>query len=110
MKSCKRMTVSAIGTDYYGYRAFATNGNFTEAGCTNEVGRCGCIHAEINLLQIIPNPKIVDVSHSPCLDCAKALVEAGVMVINYEEEYRIKDGIHFLQNNGVQVRKKEEKK
>lgn len=99
---CKRMTVYAVGIDEDYNMVRTRNGNYGE--CENIPGACGCMHAEIRLLSRMPNPVIVYVSHSPCLNCAKALVKAGVNVVYYTEPYRILDGINHLEENGVQVR------
>lgn len=102
MKPCKRMKVVAIGVKEETIEV-AENGNYTEEGCKNIVGGCGCIHAEANLLKKMSNPDMVIVSHSPCLNCSKLLVEAGVKKVVYYLEYRIKDGIEYLKANGVEV-------
>ena len=96
---CKRMTVSAIGIRG-NYIQKATNYNDTE--CKNIVGGCGCIHAEIALLKKI-NPRVIILSHSPCMDCAKAIIKSNTEVVIYDNEYRIKDGIDLLRANGIQV-------
>ncbi len=106
MEPCKRMTVKATGYDVQDgilVHVTATNGNLMEEGCRNIPGACGCEHAEINVLKEMPNPTSMAVSHSPCLNCAKALVKAGVKLVTYVEEYRIRDGIDYLKNNGVHV-------
>lgn len=103
---CKRMEVRATGHDRYNNRISVTNGNLTE--CTNEAGNCGCIHAEERLLQIMPNPLTVTVSHSPCLKCAMLLAKSGVESIMYIEEYRLTVGIDYLKDRGIKVFKKGE--
>lgn len=101
---CKRMLVRAFGINVKESKtAYAENRNFNAEGCTDEPGKCGCTHAEINLLLELPNPDVVVVSHSPCINCAKSLVEAKVKVVTYMEEYRIRDGIEYLEKNGVKV-------
>ncbi|WP_270364039.1 hypothetical protein [Bacillus paranthracis] len=102
---CKRMTVVAIGISIDGEIGKARNSNQHE--CSNVPGACGCAHAEINLLEQMEDnsPKMVIVSHSPCLNCAKRLVEEGVLTVMYHEEYRITDGIDYLKENGVKVSK-----
>lgn len=102
---CKRMKVVAIGITVDGTIGKARNYNHKE--CSNVPGACGCTHAEINLLEQMSydNPKMVIVSHSPCLDCAKRLVEEGVLTVMYHEEYRVTDGIDYLRENGVHVSK-----
>lgn len=103
LSTCKRMTVEAIGIDAYGFSRIARNGNDGE--CTGEQGKCGCIHAEIQLLNMMPNPVMMVVSHAPCLHCAKAIVNAGVRIVTYFKPYRLTDGIEYLTSNGVEVRK-----
>jgi len=100
---CTRLHVTAIGIDRNGYSYLATNGNYHTGGCTGEPGNCGCIHAEEELLKLVPDPKVVVISHSPCINCAKLLWEAGVEVVIYSKAYRKTDGIDFLQDKGIQV-------
>jgi len=106
MSKCKRMTVTAIGIRG-NYIQRATNYNETE--CKNIPGACGCVHAEIALLKKI-NPKIIIVTHSPCVNCAKAIVKSNAQVVIYENEYRIKDGIELLKKNGIEVIQLKKKK
>ena len=98
MNPCKRYTVRAVGVQGYTVEV-AENHNETE--CKNIPRACGCKHAEIALLEKMPHPEQVYITHSPCLDCAKALVEAGVKQVHYLEEYRILDGVNYLRENGV---------
>jgi deoxycytidylate deaminase len=99
---CKRILVHAVGVTALGV-AHGVNGNLGE--CTGEPGKCGCTHAEIDLLSKMPNPFQVYVSHSPCLACAKALVRAGVRIVDYALPYRLPDGIEYLRDHGVIVRR-----
>lgn len=103
MGECKRYTVTAIGRNFEKV-VTATNGN--EKECSGEIGNCGCIHAEMNLLKEMPYPVSVWVSVSPCIDCAKALVKRGVRVVVYEKEYRDLTGVEYLMNNGIVVQQK----
>ena len=88
------------------------NGNY--AGGPNEVesetpGESGLIHAEINALLKLdynnPKKKIVYVTLSPCKMCAKAIVNAGIDSVVYDEEYRDTSGIDILKESGVTVKK-----
>jgi dCMP deaminase len=47
----------------------------------------------------------VFVTHSPCLECAKLIYQAGVISVYYETEYRSRAGIDFLIKVGVKVEK-----
>lgn len=102
---CKRATVYATGirgTEIVSAR----NGNESDS-CTEIPGKCGCIHAEINLLKKMPNPIEVVITMSPCLNCAKALVDAGVKKVSYLNDYRLLDGLNYLKDNGVLINKME---
>jgi tRNA(Arg) A34 adenosine deaminase TadA len=103
LKRCKRMTVHVMGVDKDGRIEYARNGNRDLLGCRNIPGRCGCDHAEYNLLRKMPNPVAVTVSHSPCMGCARRLVNAGVKTVTFLKPYRISDGITYLEENGVLV-------
>jgi deoxycytidylate deaminase len=100
------MKVTAIGIRG-NYIQKATNYNENE--CKNIPGQCGCIHAEIALLQKI-NPKILVVTHSPCLQCAKAIIKSDVEVLIYDKEYRIKDGLQLLKKHNIHVIQLKQKK
>ena len=38
---------------------------------------------------------------SPCISCAKMILQAGIKEVFYDEEYRDKTGIDFLNNHGI---------
>lgn len=104
MERCKRSLVMAVGVDRKGRVGFATNHNLTEEGCTGEEGRCGCTHAEELLLSyVMRNPERVILTHSPCLECAKKLVDAGVKRVDYAIPYRLHKGIEYLGSHDVPV-------
>lgn len=102
LNKCKRYTVTAIGVSSEKI-VTATNGNGNGNECSGEVGNCGCTHAEINLLKVMPNPQKVWVSHAPCIECAKALADSGIKIVEYESEYRIPDGVNYLIKTGILV-------
>ena len=91
--------------------AIGYNGNY--AGGPNEVesiepGSSGMIHAEINALLKLdynnPKNKIMYLTLSPCRMCAKAIVNAGINEVVYNELYRDSSGLHILKDCGVKVR------
>lgn len=43
------------------------------------------------------------VTHQPCLACAMELVEAGIVRVIYEQDYRLSDGVEYLKSKGVIV-------
>lgn len=102
-KPCKRLLVRIAGMDRTGFLAYTENYNETAEGCTNEPGKCGCTHAEINLLKVMEYPYRVIISHTPCLECAKALVAAGISAVWYIHEYRNLEGLEYLKHSGVEI-------
>ena len=70
-----------------------------------EPGLSGFIHAEVNALVKMdfnnPKRKVMYVTHSPCVACAKLIINANIYAVKYLEEYRDKSGIELLQNFGV---------
>jgi len=90
--------------------AVGYNGNYT--GGPNEVesldpGESGMIHAEFNALLKTdynnPKKKIMYVTLSPCRMCAKAIVNAGISAVIYEEEYRDTSSLEILKDAGIEV-------
>lgn len=88
------------------------NGNF--AGGPNvpdslEPGQSGFIHAEANCLikcpYHYPLKKVMYVTHSPCKNCAKMIVNAGIARVIYDIEYRDTSGIELMRSVGILVEK-----
>lgn len=109
--SCKRLKVGAVVTNFdldtiYG---FGYNGN--AAGLANtcdssEPGKCGCIHAESNaLLKVRENDKnkILFVTHTPCLGCAKLIINSGFKYVYYGESYRDTSSLKILNYSGIRT-------
>ena len=92
--------------------AVGYNGNY--AGGPNCVessspGESGMIHAEINALIKCdynnPKRKKMYVTLSPCRMCSKAIINAGIDEIVYDEEYRDTSGIELLKEANILVKK-----
>ena len=43
------------------------------------------------------------VTMSPCVECAKLIIQAGIRRVVYKEKYRITDGIDLLKRAGIEV-------
>jgi dCMP deaminase len=41
---------------------------------------------------------------SPCLECAKLIIQSGIKRVVYGEMYRIDDGIRLLQRAGIELK------
>ena len=40
---------------------------------------------------------------SPCIECAKLIIQAGIVRVVYSELYRCSDGLELLKKAGIQV-------
>ena len=100
-----------VSTGYNG--SVSGNPHCDEVGHTMRDGHCiATIHAEMNALLYCAKEGIkvsgckCYVTHFPCLNCTKALIQAGISEIYYEEGYRIDDyAIELLKRNNVKVEK-----
>jgi dCMP deaminase len=43
------------------------------------------------------------ITHSPCIDCAKLILQSGIRRVYYGTQYRDDYGVKFLQKSGVEV-------
>lgn len=74
------------------------------------------LHAESNaLMKLVKTGKISSagatlyVTYSPCIDCAKMLVQASIKRVVYRHEYRCLDGLELLKSAGIQVEQYKDK-
>lgn len=87
-----------LGVGYNGDEAGGANApDSTDAGASNFV------HAEVNALIKSHGVcgSIVYITHSPCVVCARALVNERVARVVYGEAYRDTRGIEILRKSGV---------
>ena len=67
------------------------------------------LHAEANAITKIAcsnnNSKdsTMYVTASPCIECAKLIIQAGIKRVVYSEKYRLTDGIDLLQRANIEV-------
>ncbi len=45
------------------------------------------------------------VTASPCLECAKLIIQSGISRVVYRDEYRLTDGVDLLRKAGIEVEK-----
>ena len=43
------------------------------------------------------------VTASPCIECSKLIIQAGIKRVVYSEKYRLEDGIELLKRAGIEV-------
>lgn len=67
------------------------------------------LHAEANAITKIARSSnnsegsTLYVTASPCIECAKLIIQAGIKRVVYGEKYRLTDGIELLERAGVVV-------
>lgn len=76
----------------------------------NETTPCkNTIHAELNAIAwaarmgVATSHSILYTTVSPCWDCAKAIVAAGIKRVIYQDDYRLLEPIRLLMDAGVIV-------
>ncbi len=110
---CKRKQVGALIVKD---RMIISDGyNGTPSGfenvCEDETGATKpyVLHAEANAITKVAKSgnssegSTLYVTASPCLECAKLIIQAGIKRVVYNEDYRITDGIDLLRRAGVEV-------
>jgi dCMP deaminase len=66
------------------------------------------LHAEANAISKVArsynssNEATLYVTASPCLECAKLIIQAGIKRVVFNELYRITDGIDLLKRAGIE--------
>jgi len=107
--TCVRLQVGSVVTDQQLENVVAIGYNGNARGLPNTCdsavpGNCGCIHSEMNALVKAPGSlrdKVMFISASPCVMCAKLIINAGVSHVFYRKAYRDPSGIEVLQRGGV---------
>jgi dCMP deaminase len=74
---------------------------------STEPGQSGFIHAEVNALvkcdYNFPKKKHMYITHSPCRQCAKLIINAEISKVVYEQLYRDPSGIELLKSAGIEA-------
>lgn len=99
-----------VSTGYNG--SVAGNPHCDDVGHTMRDGHCiATIHAEMNALlycakEGIPTKDtICYVTHFPCLNCTKALIQAGIREVVYKNAYRVDDyALSLFEKNNITLR------
>lgn len=67
------------------------------------------LHAEANAITKVARSAnssegaTIYITASPCIECAKLIIQAGIKRVVYSEEYRITDGVDLLRRAGIEV-------
>ena len=67
------------------------------------------LHAEANAITKVAASSnssrgaTIYVTSSPCIECAKLIIQSGIRRVVYSENYRLPDGIELLKRAGITV-------
>ena len=114
--TCERAQVGAVIVRDKRILATGYNGSprglqhCTEVGCLMDHGHCiRTLHAEQNAIVqaalhgVITEGATIYVTHQPCFNCAKTIINAGIIQIVYDREYQDDRSIDFLSQAGVEL-------
>lgn len=82
-----------------------------ENNCENDEGlsKPYVLHAEANAITKVARSSnssdgaTLYVTASPCIECAKLIIQAGIKRVVYGEKYRLVDGIELLERAGIEL-------
>lgn len=82
-----------------------------ENDCETEDNRSKAyvLHAEANAITKVAKSSnssegsTLYVTDSPCIECSKLIIQAGIRRVIYAREYRLTDGIDLLRRAGIEV-------
>ena len=67
------------------------------------------LHAEANAITKVAKSNnnslnaTLYVTASPCLECAKLIIQSGIKRVVYSEKYRLEDGLRLLERAGIET-------
>lgn len=110
---CKRRQVGAllvkekmIISDGYNGTPSGFENNCEDA---NNLSKPYVLHAEANAISKVARSSnssdgaTLYVTASPCIECAKLIIQAGIKRVVYGEQYRLVDGLELLERAGIEV-------
>lgn len=110
---CKRRQVGALIVKN---RMIISDGyNGTPSGfeniCEDETGitKPYVLHAEANAITKVAKSNnssegaTLYITDSPCMECAKLIIQAGISRVVYSNRYRVTEGLDLLERAGVSV-------
>ena len=110
---CKRRKVGAllvkdkmiISDGYNG----TPSGFENECEDENNITKAYVLHAEANAITKVAKSgnssqgATLYVTSSPCLECSKLIIQAGIRRVVFSENYRLEDGINLLKRADIEV-------
>jgi len=82
-----------------------------ENHCEDEIGKTKpyVLHAEANAITKVAKSNnsseaaTLYVTTSPCMECSKLIIQAGITRIVYDEKYRNTEGLAILERAGIEI-------
>ncbi|MDO4800574.1 MAG: dCMP deaminase family protein [Prevotellaceae bacterium] len=110
---CQRRKVGALVVK--GNMIISDGYNGTPSGFENvceegNVTKPYVLHAEANAITKLARSSnnsegsTLYVTSSPCIECAKLIIQSGIKRVVYGEQYRLDDGIRLLERAGIEVK------
>ena len=110
---CKRRQVGCLLVKDKMIISDGYNGTPTgfENDCETEDNRSKAyvLHAEANAITKVAKSSnssegsTLYVTDSPCIECSKLIIQAGIRRVIYAREYRLTDGVDLLRRAGIEV-------
>jgi dCMP deaminase len=75
----------------------------------NNVTKPYVLHAEANAITKLARSNnnsegaTIYITASPCIECAKLIIQSGIKRVVYGEKYRLTDGVDLLERAGIKV-------
>ena len=75
----------------------------------NNVTKPYVLHAEANAITKLARSNnnsdgaTIYITASPCIECAKLIIQSGIKRVVYGEKYRLTDGVDLLERAGIEV-------
>lgn len=75
----------------------------------NNVTKPYVLHAEANAITKLARSHnssegaTIYITASPCIECSKLLIQAGIRRVVYGEKYRLEDGLNLLRKAGIET-------
>ena len=75
----------------------------------NDVTKSYVLHAEANAITKVAKSNnssdgsTLYITTSPCMECSKLIIQAGIARVVYQEKYRITDGLDLLERASIEL-------
>ena len=75
----------------------------------NDVTKSYVLHAEANAITKVAKSNnssegaTLYITDSPCIECSKLIIQAGISRVVYARQYRITDGLELLKRAGIEL-------